>query len=45
MAWIEHRRSQYRVYERAADGRKAYEPFATREDAELFIAFVARASR
>ena len=41
MAWIEHRRSQYRVYERTADGRKAYEPFATREDAELFIAFVA----
>ena len=41
MAWIEHRRAQHRVYERTADGRKAYEPFATREDAELFIAFVA----
>lgn len=40
MAWIEHRGNQFRVYERATDGKKFYEPFASRADAELFIAFV-----
>jgi integrase len=37
MAWIEKRRQQHRVYERAITGRKTYEPFATRADADLFV--------
>ena len=41
MAWIEQRSKQFRVYERTVDGHKAYEPFATREDAALFIQFAA----
>lgn len=41
MPWIEQRRRQYRVYERTEDGKRRYEPFTTRDDAELFVAFVA----
>lgn len=41
MALIEQRSKQFRVYERTVDGHKAYEPFATREDAALFIQFAA----
>lgn len=37
MAWIEKRRQQHRVYERTLTGAKVYEPFTTREHAELFI--------
>lgn len=42
MAWIEARRNQFRVYERTTDGKKTYEPFATRGDAELFKKFAAQ---
>jgi integrase len=44
--WIEQRSQQYRVYWRNQDQcgpKKSYEPFATREQAELFIS-LARAS-
>ena len=37
MAWIEKRRQQHRVYERTLTGTKVYEPFVTREYAELFV--------
>lgn len=37
MAWIEKRRQQHRVYDRTLNGTKVYEPFATREHAELFV--------
>jgi integrase len=40
MAWIEERGGQHRVYTRANDGKKIYEPFACSQDAELFIAFI-----
>ena len=42
MAWIEARRNQFRVYARTTDGKKTYEPFATRGDAELFRKFAAQ---
>lgn len=40
MAWVEQRGRQFRVYERV-EGKRAFEPFATRDDADAFRHLVA----